>query len=172
MSSPDGPTDPTLDAKTQDDGLADTKVPTLPTPRLEAWELAGYELGDVIGRGGVGEVIAAHDLRIERGVAIKRMRTEQPSPEAAARFLREAKIQARLDHPAIVPVHELGTDPEGRPYFTMKRLAGTTLAQRLALHEPIQPLLRALVDVCFAVELAHTRHVVHRDLKPSNIMLG
>ena len=133
---------------------------------------AGYAYGEVIGRGGMGEVIAAHDLRIGRDVAIKRMRDGRTDQAAVSRFLREARIQARLDHPAIVPVHELGTDAEGRPYFTMKRLAGETLAQRLAVGGRLQPLLRAFIDVCLAVELAHTRGVVHRDLKPANIIIG
>src|SRR4051812_47258215 len=70
---------------------------------------AGYQFGDVIGKGGMGEVVAAHDLRIGRDVAVKRMRNPDAAPDAIARFLREARIQARLDHPAIVPVHELGT---------------------------------------------------------------
>ncbi|HEV7556952.1 MAG TPA: protein kinase, partial [Kofleriaceae bacterium] len=83
------------------------------------------------------------------------------------------KIQARLDHPAIVPVHELGYDADNRPYFTMKALTGTTLADVMA--EPdanVTRMLRAFVDVCLAIGLAHKRGVVHRDLKPSNIMLG
>ena len=75
----------------------------------------GYELGEVIGQGGMGEVIAARDQRIGRSVAIKRMRGGSPPPDAVARFLREARIQARLDHPAIVPVHELGIDANGLP---------------------------------------------------------
>jgi serine/threonine-protein kinase len=133
--------------------------------------LPGYELGGVLGRGGMGEVVAARDARIGRDVAVKRLRAGGGSPDAVARFLREARIQARLDHPAIVPVHELGTDEHGQPYFTMKRLAGTTLKDRLGTGA-MQPLLRAFVDVCFAIELAHTRGIVHRDLKPSNIMLG
>ena len=132
----------------------------------------GYDVGEVIGRGGMGEVVSAHDRRIGRDVAIKRMRAEAPSNAEIGRFLREARIQARLDHPAIVPVHELGLDPDGRPYFTMKRLAGVTLAQRLAERAPTKLLLRALVDVCLAIEFAHARGIVHRDLKPSNIMLG
>jgi serine/threonine-protein kinase len=148
--------------------------PTAPMTREsgELGNLGGYELGELLGRGGMGEVVLAHDPRVEREVALKRMRGKRPGPEAVARFIREAKIQARLDHPAIVPVHELGRDADGLPYFTMKRLAGTTLAARLAESGPLQPLLRAFVDVCFAIELAHTREVVHRDLKPSNIMLG
>jgi serine/threonine protein kinase len=132
----------------------------------------GYQLGAQIGQGGMGEVMAAFDQRIGRGVAIKRMRSLRPSEEETTRFLREARIQARLEHPAIVPVHELGTDEAGRPYFTMKRLAGRTLAQRIAEGAGQPQLLRAFVDVCLAVELAHAKGVIHRDLKPSNIMLG
>src|SRR5262249_42688753 len=83
------------------------------------------------------------------------------------------KIQARLDHPAIAPVYELGHDAENRPYFTMKRLAGTTLLARLAEGTASrQSLLRAFVDVCLAIDFAHARKVVHRELKPANIMLG
>jgi serine/threonine protein kinase len=66
----------------------------------------------------MGEVVNAHDRRIGRDVAIKRMRAADPSDASIARFLREARIQARLDHPAIVPVHELGIDTDGRPYFS------------------------------------------------------
>ncbi|HEV7555924.1 MAG TPA: serine/threonine-protein kinase, partial [Kofleriaceae bacterium] len=132
-----------------------------------------YALGEVIGRGGGGEVLSAHDKRIGRDVALKRMRA-RPTDEAAARFLREARIQARLDHPAIVPVYELGRDSEGRPYFTMKRLAGTTVGTLLAQPTPAprQRLLRAFADVCHAIDFAHARAIVHRDLKPANIMLG
>src|ERR1041384_8272355 len=92
-------------------------------------DLAGYEVCELLGRGGMGEVLLARDEMIGREVAIKRMRRVDPPPEAETRFLREAKIQARLQHPAIVPVHELGRDADGRPYFTMKRLAGQTLEQ-------------------------------------------
>ena len=149
-----------------DDTVADD-----PSSTQARWSLPGYRLGEVLGRGGMGEVLLARDEHIEREVAVKRMRGDHPPPELVARFLREAKIQARLDHPAIVPVHEVGTDEHGQPYFTMKRLAGTTLKDRLGAG-PVQPLLRALVDVCFAIDLAHTRGIVHRDLKPSNIMIG
>ncbi|HEY5923759.1 MAG TPA: serine/threonine-protein kinase, partial [Kofleriaceae bacterium] len=134
---------------------------------------AGYQLGTLIGKGGMGEVIAAQDQRIGREVAFKRMRSTHASGDALNRFLREARIQARLDHPAIVPVYELGKDAEGRPFFTMKRVTGETLAAHL--EDPSarqQPLLRAFADVCLAIELAHSKGVVHRDLKPSNIMLG
>jgi len=139
---------------------------------VELQDMPGYQLGNVIGRGGMGEVVTALDMQLAREVALKRMRAGKPTAEMTKRFIREAKVQARLDHPAIVPVHELGTDAAGNPYFTMKRLVGTTLAEAIAAVRPLQPLLRAFVDVCFAIQLAHERNIVHRDLKPSNVMLG
>ena len=132
----------------------------------------GYALGAQIGRGGMGEVRAATDLRIGREVCVKRMISEAPDSEQVTRFLREARIQARLEHPAIVPVHELGVDELGRPFFTMKRLAGKTLGEKQADGTGLNTMLRAFADVCLAIEFAHSRGVVHRDLKPSNIMLG
>ncbi len=150
----------------------ETILPTWGASTFASLPDPGYQLGEVIGRGGMGEVVVAQDQRILREVAVKRIRAKDPSPDAVLRFLREARIQARLDHPAIVPVYELGTDSQGLPYFTMKRLQGETLARKLTRNGPIQPLLRAFVDVCLAMQVAHNAGVVHRDLKPSNIMLG
>jgi serine/threonine-protein kinase len=158
----------------QDTGHAATVADTGPS-RAGASAPTGaarYRDGEVIGRGGMGEVVAARDEQIGRSVAIKRMR-QGGSPDGIARFVREAQIQGRLEHPAVVPVHELSTDADGNPYFVMKRLAGRTLAELLAEPAGAQKrMLRALAEVCLAVELAHTRGIVHRDLKPSNIMLG
>ncbi len=135
--------------------------------------LSAYALGEVIGKGGMGEVVNAHDRRIGRTVALKRLNAESPTEVDVTRFLREARIQARLDHPAVVPVHELGRDERGRPYFTMKRLTGVTLREQLPTEAPgSQRMLRAFGEICLAVEFAHMRGVVHRDIKPSNIMLG
>jgi eukaryotic-like serine/threonine-protein kinase len=132
-----------------------------------------YRLGKVIAKGGMGEIVAAHDVQIGRDVAIKRLLSDAPSPIALARFLREARIQGRLDHPAIVPVHELLYDADARPFFVMKKLGGTTLSDVLrTASDSRQRLLRAFVDVCNAIEFAHRRGVIHRDLKPSNILLG
>jgi eukaryotic-like serine/threonine-protein kinase len=167
-------------AETEPDPLATVAGPRprshrRPSAPIEPGER--YEVGPTMARGGMGEVIAAYDLQIGREVAIKRLHAAEPSAVALRRFLREARIQGRLDHPAIVPVHELANDAEGRPYFVMKKLAGTTLAD--ILDDPAigarftrQRLLRAFADVCLAVEYAHTRGVTHRDLKPSNIVLG
>jgi len=170
---PSDPVDPLTPTLTAEATTLTTQPTARPIERALVRELPAYELGEVIGRGGMGEVVVAHDRRIDRDVALKRMHATNPAPELVERFLREAKIQARLDHPAIAPVHELGYDEAGLPFFTMKRLSGTTLAAVLeAKTETLQRLLRALVDVGLAVELAHSRRVVHRDLKPTNIMLG
>jgi eukaryotic-like serine/threonine-protein kinase len=153
----------------EQDTLSDPGVRT--TPDRDA--LADYDLGAVIGTGGMGEVVVARDRRVGRDVAVKRLRRADPTHAQLERFLREAKIQARLDHPAIVPVHEVGFDAQGQPFFVMKRLAGVTFAYVLAVGDAsLQKRLRVLVEVCNAIELAHARGVVHRDLKPQNIMVG
>ena len=165
MADPISVNDPTI-AATENTG-ATTSGGTFP-PR--------YRISGSLGAGGMGEVLLATDSQIDREVAIKRM-LHEPTGPAVARFLREAKVQGRLDHPAIVPVHELASDSEGRPFFVMKRLVGTTLGDVLARYtsDPryTRPkLLRSFADVCRAIELAHSRNVIHRDLKPANIMLG
>ncbi len=157
-----------------------TRAQTVATPELGSL-LERYRIGDVLGQGGMGEVLSARDEQIGRPVAIKRLRVENPTPEVMARFLREARIQGRLEHPAVVPVHELWNEG-GQPFFVMKQLTGTTLADvipKLAMKNPramedftLQRLLRAFADVCLAIEFAHTKRVVHRDLKPANIVLG
>jgi serine/threonine-protein kinase len=155
--------------------LPDTlSAPARAVPQDAGSSLPGYQLGAQIGSGGMGEVVLGLDHEIGREVAIKRLRADRDSAVAVGRFLREAKIQARLEHPAIVPVHALGRDHAGNPFFTMKRLVGQTLEERLRSEPPpsLQELLRALVDVCRAIELAHANGVIHRDLKPANIMLG
>ena len=171
---PDDPEDPPTLPR-QPDTIDQTGLATTPFEPVDAptRALEGYAFGEVIGRGGIGEVVAAEDLRIGRSVAIKRLRKPAPTPQEVARFLREARIQARLEHPAIPPVHELGHDAQGRPYFAMKRLAGATLGDLLPVPEANRPrLLRAFAEICLAIEFAHSRGVVHRDLKPANIVLG
>ncbi len=138
-----------------------------------------YRVGARIGQGGMGEVVSAFDEQIGREVAVKRIRPELASGDALARFVREARVQGRLEHPAVVPVHDLAIDASGRPFFVMKRLSGTTmsdvLASAAAVPDPSairRRLWRAFVDVCLAIEFAHQKRIVHRDIKPANIMLG
>jgi hypothetical protein len=139
-----------------------------------------YLEGALIGRGGMGEVRSARDRRVGRDVAIKRLRAEPPTPAQMARFLREARVQGRLEHPAVVPIHDVGLDDSGRPYLVMKRVDGTTLADVVRRRAPAaelerwprRALLGAFAQVCLAVDFAHHRGVVHRDLKPANVLLG
>ena len=170
------PTDGSFDETLTPEQAATTQVDTAGVSKTAGQRTSlppAFQLGSLLGRGGMGEVLVAEEVEIGRSVAIKRMRGDVGSPEMAARFLREAKIQARLDHPSIVPVHVIGHDSAGRPYFTMKRLTGTTLAEVLeAGRDTLQRLLRAFGDVCLAIEFAHAKGFIHRDLKPANIMLG
>jgi serine/threonine protein kinase len=142
---------------------------------------ARYEDGALLGSGGMGAVYLSRDRRIGRQVATKTLHAHLPSRDARLRFLREARIQGQLEHPAIPPVYDLGKDDRG-VWFTMKRLRGQTLS-RVLHHQsngdaevlarfPVRRLLQSFLTVCDALHYAHTRGVVHRDLKPANIMLG
>lgn len=161
--------------------VAPTSVPPAAAEDLERINLASrYLLGEKLGAGGMGIVVEAYDPRMRRELAIKRPIS---SRDDGARILAEARIQSGLEHPAIVPVYEVGRDLEGRAYFTMRRLEGTSLAEVLLLpgasrDSLVSPrwsttrLLRGYVDVCLAVEYAHSRGVVHCDLKPGNVLFG
>lgn len=150
-------------------------------------DLAGggprYEPRETLGEGGMGEVRLCRDARIGREIAMKVIRSDKRDVVALRqRFLREARVQAQLEHPAIVPVYDLGQGEDGAPFFVMRRLRGETLASvvdalaqgdtqaegRYTRHA----LLSLFTRVCLAVDYAHARGVVHRDLKPSNVMLG
>jgi eukaryotic-like serine/threonine-protein kinase len=145
--------------------------------------LERYVLRRQLGRGAMGEVNLCKDSRIGRDVAMKViLPIYQAEPQVRARFLREARVQGQLEHPAIVPVYDLGIDADGSIYFTMKCLRGLTLSQiikglrkrdpQIVENYPRQKLLRAFSAACLAVDFAHSRGVLHRDLKPSNVMLG
>ena len=138
-------------------------------------------------RGGLGEVFLALDPELDRQVALKELQSYHAhDPVSQSRFLREARVTGRLEHPGIVPVYGLGRHADGRPYYAMRLIEGETLKQAIerfhgakgAPHEPgerelaFRRLLRRFIDACNAVAYAHSRGVVHRDLKPENIMLG
>ena len=118
----------------------------------------------------MGVVYAARQTSLGRTVALKRMRVRRGSAQANRHFLGEAAITGRLDHPNIVPIHDLGVDQEGVPFYAMKRISGHTWAERirqLSLDENLDILLR----VSDAIAYAHANGVVHRDIKPDNVML-
>src|SRR5262252_51731 len=171
MSSEDKPDVSTIKVAMTGDELPQ---PDRPEPSSEALMAGRYRVVRRLGKGGMGEVMAARDEQVGRDVAIKRMRAANPSERAIQRFLREARVQGRLEHPAIVPVHEIGRDSDELPYFVMKRVTGESLAKVMAERDPksVQRMLRAFADVCLAIEFAHSHGIVHRDLKPDNIMLG
>lgn len=134
--------------------------------------LGGYELLEELGRGGMGVVYRARQLGLDREVAVKMiLRGQLASPVDRERFRAEAEAAARLDHPHIVPVYEVG-ESAGRPFFSMKYVAGRTLSQLLAEHPlPAREAARILAAVSRAIHFAHQNGVLHRDLKPSNILI-
>jgi tetratricopeptide (TPR) repeat protein len=133
-----------------------------------------FEVGGELARGGIGRILEARDELLGRRLALKELlRPEHPA--TMARFMREAMITARLQHPAIVPVYDAGVRRSGEPYYTMPLVPGKNLYQ--AIHEldtleqrmSLLPHVQAVAD---AVAYAHEQGVVHRDLKPSNILVG
>ncbi len=132
----------------------------------------------LLGIGGMGEVWRVRDPRLQRSVALKVLRADQlGSASARARFIAEARLTAQLQHPGIVPVHELGTLRDGRDFFTMKEVSGRTLAD--VLEEARTPgtwslarLVELLRRASEAVAYAHARGILHCDLKPANVLVG
>jgi WD40 repeat protein/serine/threonine protein kinase len=146
-----------------------------------------YHVLRVHARGGLGEILAAHDEALQREVALKRLQPRQArDPESRRRFLREAEITGQLEHPGVVPVYGLGQDGDGGPVYAMRLIRGETLQQAIErFHAADRPgrdpgerslgfrqLLSRFVSVCNTVAYAHSRGVLHRDLKPGNVLLG
>jgi eukaryotic-like serine/threonine-protein kinase len=155
--------------------------PTLASPATRAsggGSGGRYEFGEALGSGGAGKVVKARDREIGRVVALK---TLKPGAEAdsavGSRFLAEARITAQLEHPNIIPVYDLGSLPNGQPYYSMRVVKRQSLQNVLANPElrkqwPLVRLVGAFVQVSRALAYAHRRGVVHRDIKPENVLLG
>ena len=138
-----------------------------------------YDEQGTIGKGGMGEIVLCVEQNTRREVAMKRMLpTAAGHAKHRARFVEEAQVTAQLEHPNIVPVHELGRDEQGAIYFTMKLVKGRSLAEILTASRDgeeshsLGEMLQMFLKVCDGVAFAHSRGVVHRDLKPANIMVG
>ena len=151
-----------------------THVPKTVDPR--------YKIVQKLGSGGMGKILLVEDSGLQRQVAMKVLRKELSNQVTGQRFLIEARITARLEHPNIVPIYDLATQADGCHYFTMKHIKGQSLGQWLAfLKQPknqdaaeasLQRRLQIFLKICQAIAYAHAQGVLHLDLKPQNIMLG
>lgn len=157
--------------------------PSQTTPDTQPTQTERYERVRQLAKGGMGEVHLAFDHQLQRHVALKVMAPEvSASPELSARFSQEAIVLGRLDHPHIVPIHDLGTDAQGQNYYAMKFVRGTTLKEvltglrkgqsKIIDRYPLARLLEIFQKICDAVGNAHSKSIIHRDLKPANIMIG
>lgn len=149
-------------------------------PQVEQPETERYNVIGEVGRGGMGVVLEVFDRALRRRSAMKVVKPGggQQQMRRLARFLEEAQLTGQLEHPGIVPVHELGTDDEGCTYFTMRLVEGVTLGHvfdevRKGSEQWTLPrALGVLQRVCETLAYAHSRGVIHRDLKPANVMVG
>lgn len=154
--------------------------PDLAAPGQAPAVADGYRFGKILGYGGEGEVHAAIQLAFGRAVAIKTLRSNEPSPRLLRRFRAEAAVTALLEHPNIIPVHDLRLGADGKPQLVMKLVGGRTWRQLLDGEPPAagRPPLTGeehvdiLLKVCDAMSFAHSHGILHRDLKPENIMVG
>jgi serine/threonine protein kinase len=129
-----------------------------------------YRLLGKLGQGGMGGVFRVEDSLLAREVALKVINVADPA--LSARLLQEARVIAKLEHPGIVPLHDAGTLPDGRPYYTMKLVQGESLDELAKDLGGIADRLRTFLRVCEPVAFAHAHGVLHRDLKPANVMIG
>ena len=169
--------------------MSSTRVTVLPrvenegeAVRLVRDERARYEPIRQLGMGGMGEVVLVHDQDIARPVAIKRLLPELDDAATLVRFVDEIRTVGQLEHPNIVPIHDVGVDEQGRYFFVMKYVEGETLeaiieklrAGDAAYHKryTIERRMEIFLGVLHALEFAHSHGIVHRDIKPANVMVG
>ncbi len=131
-----------------------------------------YQITGRLGRGGMSTVFAAIDRTLGRHIAVKVLDRSASERKLASRLASEARILARLEHPGIVPVHDAGTLPDGRVFYTMKLVRGRRLHEAVADQTSLTDRVLLFSRVCDAVSFAHAQGIVHRDLKPENVMVG
>ena len=164
------------------------RTSALPAPIVGGKNDERFNVVSSYAEGGLGEVSIAQDQQLGRMVALKQIKTRYADDVAArSRFLLEAQVTGRLEHPGIVPVYALGFDASGRPYYAMRFIEGESLQEVVRrFHDKfsvqdstrgqrileLRKLVGRIVDVCHTMDYAHSRGILHRDLKPGNIMLG
>jgi serine/threonine-protein kinase len=141
-----------------------------------------YQEERLLGAGGVGEVVKVRDNDIERTVALKRIKADVRSPATVLRFMDEIRTVGRLEHPNIVPIHDVGVDEQGQYFFVMKYVNGETLEdiiEKLAQGDPVylqqysfEKRVQIFNGILEAIAYAHAQGIIHRDIKPANIMVG
>jgi serine/threonine protein kinase len=151
----------------------------LALPR-RALDVSRYDLGEVVGEGGMGRVLLAKDRALERAVAVKMLWA--PTDDDRKRFVRECAIAGRLEHPNIVPLYDAGVDGDGKPYLAMRYIEGQTLRDvvtKLRANDAatmkrfsLEARCRVALQLLSALEFAHARGILHRDIKPENVMVG
>jgi hypothetical protein len=149
---------------------AHTLTPGAPPGMPQSWR---YEITVEIARGGMGRVVEAIDTVLGRTVALKEVLSLDA--DTVRRFQRETRITARLEHPAIVPVHDAGVSPGGAPYYVMRKVGGRALEELVATANDVAQrlaLVPHIITAAHAIAHAHERGIVHRDIKPSNILVG
>jgi serine/threonine-protein kinase len=150
--------------------------------QLSLNERSRYEPTKLLGAGGMGEVVLVNDHDIERKVAVKRLLPEMTDHATLARFVDEIRCVGRLEHPNIVPIHDVGVDELGRYFFVMKYVEGETLEhliEKLQAGDPayvykytIEARVELFLGLLHALQYAHEKGIVHRDIKPANVMVG
>ncbi len=136
------------------------------------YDAAAFKIQAPIGAGGMGVVQLATQVALGRSVAIKMLRAEHQTPQNVEHLLAEAWLTGSLEHPNIVPVHDLRLDDAGHPLLVMKRIEGETWSDLLHRGQPLEEALRILAQVCNAIDFANARDIIHRDIKPANVMVG
>lgn len=132
-----------------------------------------YELKELIGEGGMGQVHRAFDKFCQRDVALKFLSKKCQEQKAfKQRFLNEIRITALLEHPNIIPLHDVGFDDQGQIFYSLKLVKGQSLREQLDQNLPLNEALDIFEKICYAVAFAHSQGIIHRDLKPENIMVG
>lgn len=143
--------------------------------RVADWpEMVGgrYRVLEKIGSGGMGSIYLAHDAELERNVCIKVLYSFDDDPLFVERIRSEARILARLEHPGIIPIHDVGALADGRIFYVMKHVRGKRLDEHAAQLDSLPEALQLFERICEPIAFAHAQGIIHRDLKPENVMVG